>query len=65
VLEAGQLKVLDTGNTERPGAGQRPLLVIDVWEHAYYLDYQNRRAEYVAAVTAKLLNWGFAADNLR
>ena len=53
------------GAEERPGASQHPLLVIDVWEHAYYLDYQNRRAEHVAAVTTKLLNWGFAAENLR
>jgi superoxide dismutase, Fe-Mn family len=65
VLEAGQLKVLDTGNAERPATGQHPLLVIDVWEHAYYLDYQNRRAEHVTAVITKLLNWRFAADNLR
>jgi Fe-Mn family superoxide dismutase len=65
VLEAGHLKVLDTGNAERPAASQRPLLVIDVWEHAYYLDHQNRRAEYVASVISKLINWGFAADNLR
>ena len=44
--------------------GQRALLTIDVWEHAYYLDYQNRRADYVNAVLDKLINWGFAADNL-
>jgi Fe-Mn family superoxide dismutase len=35
-----------------------------VWEHAYYLDYQNRRADYVTALIAKLLNWNFAAENL-
>jgi len=65
VLEAGELKVLDTGNAHRPASpSQRPLLAIDVWEHAYYLDYQNRRAEHVTVLLDKLINWGFAADNL-
>jgi len=65
VLQAGQLKVIDTGNAHRPASpGQRPLLAIDVWEHAYYLDHQNRRAEYVTALLDKLIHWGFAADNL-
>ena len=44
--------------------GQTPLLTIDVWEHAYYLDYQNKRADYVNALIDKLLNWDFAAENL-
>jgi Fe-Mn family superoxide dismutase len=65
VLEAGKLKVVKTGNADAPLAkGVKPLLTIDVWEHAYYLDYQNRRADYVNAVLDKLINWGFAADNL-
>ena len=44
--------------------GVRPLLTIDVWEHAYYLDHQNRRADYVTAVLDHLINWEFALENL-
>lgn len=65
VAEGPALKLVKTSNAETPLAhGQRPLLVIDVWEHAYYLDYQNRRADYVNAVLDKLINWRFAAQNL-
>ena len=65
VQDGSTLAVTKTGNADSPLIkGQKPLLAIDVWEHAYYLDYQNRRADYVSALLGKLLNWSFAADNL-
>ena len=65
VHDGGKLKVVKTGNADLPMTiGMKPLLTIDVWEHAYYLDYQNRRADYVNAVLDKLINWDFAAENL-
>ncbi len=66
VLEGGKLKVEQTPNAETPltSAGKKPLLTIAVWEHAYYVDYRNKRPDYVTVVIEKLLNWEFAAKNL-
>ncbi len=65
VNAGGTLKIVKTGNAETPlTQGMTPLLTIDVWEHAYYIDYQNRRADYVNAVLDRLVDWGFAEDNL-
>ena len=65
VQEGGALKIVKTPNAEVPFTkGQKPLLTLDVWEHAYYLDYQNRRAAYLDAVIDKLVNWDLVAQNL-
>jgi Fe-Mn family superoxide dismutase len=63
--DAGKLKVVKTSNADNPIAmGKKPILTIDVWEHAYYLDYQNRRPDYVKAFWDSLANWDFANENL-
>jgi len=65
VLDGGVLKVVKTANADIPMImGFTPLLTIDVWEHAYYLDYQNRRVDYANAVLDKLINWEFALQNI-
>jgi Fe-Mn family superoxide dismutase len=64
VLDSGTLKVTKTLNADNPiAAGQIPLLTMDVWEHAYYLDYQNRRPDYIGDFVTKLINWDFVAEN--
>ena len=66
VLADGKLDVRKTLNAETPltEAGVTPLLTMDVWEHAYYLDFQNRRPDYISTFLDHLVNWEFAAENL-
>ena len=61
----GKLSVTKTANGDNPirNPEQVPLLTIDVWEHAYYLDFQNRRPDYLSTFLTSLANWGFAAEN--
>ena len=65
VLDGGKLSVTKTANADTPLAhGLTPLLTIDVWEHAYYIDFRNERAKYIAAFLEHLVNWDAVAANL-
>jgi Fe-Mn family superoxide dismutase len=65
VSDNGTLKVTKTANAENPlVVNQVPLLTLDVWEHAYYLDFQNRRPDFIANFLDNLVNWDFVASNL-
>lgn len=65
VLDGGTLKIVQTSNADLPMKhDQTALLTIDVWEHAYYIDYRNARPKYIEAVIDNLLNWEFAEQNM-
>ncbi|MDD3711256.1 MAG: superoxide dismutase [Patescibacteria group bacterium] len=66
ILDKGEIKIISTSNADTPIAyGIKPLLTIDVWEHAYYIDHRNNRAGYLDLVINDLINWDFFEDNLK
>lgn len=65
VLDKGSLKILSLHDADTPAAhAMQPLLTIDVWEHAYYIDYRNARPDYVRNLLDRAINWEFVAQNL-
>ena len=65
VESGGKLEIVQTAGAANPiTEGKKPLMTLDVWEHAYYLDYQNRRPDFITAFMDSLVNWDFAAENL-
>ncbi len=65
VRDGDSLKIMKTANADNPIAhGLKPLFALDVWEHSYYLDYQNRRGDFVEAILKNLVNWNFVSRNL-
>jgi Fe-Mn family superoxide dismutase len=66
VLDKGKLAVTKTGNADLPMKhGQKALLTLDVWEHAYYIDFRNARPKYIETFLSSLVNWDFALENLK
>ena len=66
VLNAGKLQVIKTANADTPiTAGMKPILVCDVWEHAYYIDFRNKRPDYIKTFLDHLVNWEFAEKNFQ
>ena len=66
VLENGKLSVTKTPNADLPMKhGQKALLTMDVWEHAYYIDFRNARPKYIETFLTSLANWDFALENLK
>jgi len=64
IKEGATVKIMKTANADNPIAHNlKPLFAIDIWEHSYYLDYQNRRADYVEAILNNLVNWKFVSNN--
>ncbi|MFS8608868.1 MAG: superoxide dismutase [Gammaproteobacteria bacterium] len=64
IVNNGKLEIVTTANADTPMAqGKTCLLTVDVWEHAFYLDYQNRRPDFLKAVVGERLNWKFASEN--
>jgi Fe-Mn family superoxide dismutase len=66
INDGGKLSIMKTGNADLPlKHGKKALLTIDVWEHAYYIDYRNARPKFIETFLASLANWDFASENLK